>query len=267
MQVRIAVAIFATAALSVGGAAVANDRPAQARAPLSDWSGFYAGGSVGARFANVDWDTTAVADGFGVGGGTTPDPTTRRANFDNLALRGALYAGYNRQFAPRWFAGVEADIGWANNSKTLAGLPGAEGPVINAGTRPGDATTVRGRWDASIRGRLGYLVNPSLLAYATGGASWLRIEAQATCVFIGGTDGWCVADRNETHSWTKLGWTIGAGIERWVGSAWLARAEYRYADYGTVSPTYFAGTIDQFSADIKVRTHTALVGLSYKFGR
>ena len=144
--------------------------------PTFSWTGFYVGGSVGgATGANVDWDTTAL----NITG--DPDASTRSANFDNASFRGGLYVGYNWQFAPLWIVGVEGDIAWADNSKTIATLPGIDGPRYGYVATPADSTSVRGKSDASVRGRLGYLVSPTILAYATGGVSWLRIETQATC--------------------------------------------------------------------------------------
>jgi outer membrane immunogenic protein len=55
-------------------------------------------------------------------------------------------------------------------------------------------------------------------------------------------------------------------------SNWLMRIEYRYADYGTLDFTLFAGSgacgqgCDTIAAEATLRTHTVLVGLAYKFG-
>jgi outer membrane immunogenic protein len=49
---------------------------------------------------------------------------------------------------------------------------------------------------------------------------------------------------------------------------WLARVEYRFADYGTLSSTLLQGpttNIDAFTSDVKLKTHSVLVGLAYKF--
>lgn len=254
-------------ALSLGivQTAFAADMPAKAPAlapVVYPWTGFYLGLSAGIRSANRDWDTTAVVAPFGLGvGGTGPDPGTRSRSASNTSFRGGIYGGYNWQFAPTWVAGVEADIAWASNSTTTAGLPGAEGPTIGFATLATDSVSTKAKWDGSLRARLGYLVTPSVLLYATGGVSWLSLEANATCT----PGGWCVAIRNETFTQTRTGWTLGGGVEGFVWGNWLARAEYRYADYGTMSNTHFAGTIDQFNASVKVKTHTGLVGLAYKF--
>ena len=68
-----------------------------------------------------------------------------------------------------------------------------------------------------------------------------------------------------TASTTKTGWTAGGGIEAMLWSNWLARIEYRYSDYGTFSYTLFS-TVDAIAAESKLHTHTALVGVAYRFG-
>ena len=66
--------------------------------------------------------------------------------------------------------------------------------------------------------------------------------------------------------------TAGGGMEVMVTPNWLARAEYRYANYGTFSATLFGGfngavnNGDAFSFDTKLTTQTALIGVAYKFG-
>ncbi|WP_339034381.1 hypothetical protein WHZ78_21605 [Bradyrhizobium symbiodeficiens] len=53
-----------------------------------------------------------------------------------------------------------------------------------------------------------------------------------------------------------------------IGGNWLARVDYRYADFGTWTQTFFApgiGFDDRFTAHVKARTHTATVGIAYKF--
>jgi outer membrane immunogenic protein len=49
---------------------------------------------------------------------------------------------------------------------------------------------------------------------------------------------------------------------------WIARGEYRYADFGTISNTdtrSAGGPPFIVSYDVRVRTHTATLGVAYKF--
>ena len=77
------------------------------------------------------------------------------------------------------------------------------------------------------------------------------------------------ANRTETASQDRVGWTLGGGVEAMFASNWLLRGEYRYADFGSMTFTRFVGpvtNIDAFTATVSYRTHTALIGLAYKFG-
>ncbi|MGY4305215.1 opacity protein-like surface antigen [Bradyrhizobium sp. USDA 4369] len=53
-----------------------------------------------------------------------------------------------------------------------------------------------------------------------------------------------------------------------IGGHWLMRADYRYADFGTWTQPFFnvgGGFDDRFTAHVTTRTHTATVGIAYKF--
>jgi opacity protein-like surface antigen len=80
-----------------------------------------------------------------------------------------------------------------------------------------------------------------------------------------------------SQSDTRIGWTIGGGAEWMLSPNWLVRAEYRYADFGTANftdvrtctgctPNGFQATPLVVSNALRVVTHTATVGLAYKFG-
>ena len=93
-------------------------------------------------------------------------------------------------------------------------------------------------WDASVRGRLGYLVTPDTLIYGTGGVAFQNIEAFGQCgslissALCFTTTGQTAPSPGITQSTTLVGWTIGAGVEAHLWGNWLLRAEYRYADFG-----------------------------------
>lgn len=257
--------LFEGLATSFDGPAAAPIAIYKARPAIaSSWTGAYAGGSVGGRWSKTDWTTTGVSDTAGLNGTTLPDPTTAAASFDSSTVRVGGHVGYLWQVSQHWVVGTEADLAWGDSSKTVAGIPGTFGPAIGFVVGPLDSVTVKQGWDSSYLTRIGYLATPNMLVYGTGGTSLMRITASATCAASAPT--WCFANHSESDSWTKLGWTLGGGIEGALGGNWRARAEYRYADYGTITQTFFTNTIDSTTADLKVRTHTALVGVSYALG-
>ena len=146
-------------------------------------------------------------------------------------------------------------------------------PFVLAETDPGGSNTfaVRATWDTSLRDRLGFLLTPSTLAYATAGVAWQHYDATSTCVCNGLVT---LTPKAVSDSPTKAGWTVGGGLETVLWGKWLARAEYRYADFGTSSLTGGAlgngSNVPAFASvdnvDVRLRTHTATFGLAYKFG-
>ena len=95
----------------------------------------------------------------------------------------------------------------------------------------------------------------------------------AFCPAFGGAATFCSVNHNESYSKALMGWTAGAGVEQRMWGNWLARIEYRYADFGTFSQLFFntfagagcGGCDDRFTANVKLRTHTLNAGLAYKF--
>ena len=247
--------------------AMAADMPVKApdySAPSAffNWTGAYAGISLGARWTDTAWTTTGIGSPLG-----SPDSTANPASFDSSTFRAGGYIGYNWQIAPLWVIGVEADVAWGHNNNTLAGIPGTYGTCglcVSPGATAVDSSNVKLGWDGSSRGRVGFLITPMWLLYATGGVAWQQADINATC--DGSFASWCIAARNETFSTTKVGWTVGGGAEMLLWSNWLLRAEYRYADYGNISHTFFAGSnADEVEMHKSLKTNTVLMGLAYKF--
>jgi outer membrane immunogenic protein len=91
------------------------------------------------------------------------------------------------------------------------------------------------------------------------------IDANVTC--NGFFSPWCSFNENQTYaSHLQAGWTAGGGVEWKALNNVVLRSEYRYSDYGTWSPTFFAGSGDEIHANISSHTHMALFGASYLFG-
>jgi outer membrane immunogenic protein len=261
-----------------GSAAQAADLPPApiVKAPIAaaapSWTGFYAGLGFGTRSSVSDPTVTGVSSSLfpttlstycnrfvTTGGCVTSEP------LNDTALRVSPYAGFNWQISPMWVVGVEGDFGFANKSTTLAGV---QYPVTLFNEGPAaDSFSVKTTWDASLRARLGILVDPWLLLYVAGGPTWMHIESTANCST-------CVlpADLQPgviSHSTNKLGWTIGGGAEAMLSGNWLVRGEYRYADYGVIGNSDVrADAIGTalVSYDLHAKTHTATLGVAYRFG-
>jgi outer membrane immunogenic protein len=218
-----------------------------------NWTGFYAGGSIGARWSTADWTNTS----FGAGLANVNNPTS----LGSASARIGAYFGYNWQIAPAWLVGLEADIASGNNNKTASPWPGS--PFLASGGH--DFVSAKLGLDGSVRARLGMLVVPNWLLYTTGGVAWQHIETAASCDGSGPSA--CGGAFSESSSTTKAGWTVGAGAETVLWNHWLGRVEYRYADFGSVANNLplSAGVGQSFTGNIRVKTNTALLGLAYKF--
>jgi len=280
-------AYFAFALFAAQHAASAADMPARPllkappiAAPAGSWTGFYAGVDVGVQSTRTEIDKTSSLFGTTVFGVFPTDfagaPNSYQASGTSARFGG--YLGYNWQFAPKWLTGIEADAGAADSKATLNGilLPGSF-PLVSGLSNGSFSTSTR--WDASVRGRFGYLVTPTTLLYLTGGVAWQNFHSTmavtpclpgflGTCFFPGFSD---------SNSATRAGLTIGGGIEAALWGHWTLRAQYRYSDFGhasfananTVSVLTIVGVLPSTlstSYDEKLRTHTATLGLAYKFG-
>jgi outer membrane immunogenic protein len=244
--------------------------PMPVKAPLpaavENWTGLYLGGEVGARFADTTWTSTGLQDPINPATNASFLGQGNPANFNSTGFRGGLYAGYNWQVSSAGLLGIEGDIAWGSNSKTLPGIPGTWLAVQNGlPLIANDSSTVKLGWDGSIRGRAGWLVTPSALLYGTGGVAWQDVSLTANC---NSTGPWCFPSMLETSNKIATGYTVGAGVETKFGK-WIARAEYRFADFGHVSHEFFPPGPATFNAiwmNESVKTHTVSVGVAYSFG-
>ena len=263
--------LLGVALIAVAGSAFAADLPVKAPPPSvpPSWTGFFVGVSLGARVANNDWRSSDVAPSL-----LSVLPVIQlgplSGAIDSAAPRVGGYAGYNWQFAPAWVAGFEADFGWANNRSTANPAPGLN--TMQGATVVTNLPTanVSENWDGSVRGRLGMLITPDTLLYGTAGLALQSVRLSASCTNTGVA--FCTLNRDEAVSRTMTGWTVGGGLEHRFWGNWFSRIEYRFADFGTFDHAFFGPlqTVppfadDRFTAHVAVRTHTANVGLAYRF--
>lgn len=246
--------------------------PATVQAQAPSWTGLYVGGTVGARVTDADYRTTSIFALLPPPFTTTPDGTAARS-FNETDFRFGAYAGAIWQFAPTWVIGAEMSIGTAlDSSNPRIGIPGSPNavPGFTANTI-GDRLSVAGDWDAAIRARLGYLVSPATLLYVSGGVAFQDVVLRAQC---GGNPAInaCAVDNVETSRTLRTGWTVGGGIEQALGGNLFVRLDYAYADFARFSHLFFRGSYnlagpydDQFTGRVDVSTHTANLGLAYKF--
>lgn len=173
----------------------------------SQWGGFYVG-----AYGGYSW-FDANAGGFG--------------EADDESVKFGGYTGYNFEFDNKVVTGVELNGGIANSQASIAG------------------TTIEQDWDASLRARLGYAFEKSII-YSFAGVAVTGVEATS----LAGSD-----------SQTLTGFNLGAGLEHEILDGITARVEYGFSDYG--SETFAPG--GGASNEIDFKEDSVNLGLGVKF--
>jgi hemoglobin/transferrin/lactoferrin receptor protein len=268
--------------------------------PGSNWTGLYFGGHIGYGFANISGETTNAS------GVATNVAATESADIDARDLPRGLQAGVNYQFGNRWVAGVEGEFSWsklhANQRTAISEIP----YLADAGWLQAE-TDHEFEWMASLRGRLGYAFD-RFLVYGTGGLAFLdetqeRTQYQATGIRTSATSPAPAGSSTielfkESASSSRMGWTVGGGVEYALTSHWSLKGEYQYSQFGAESflfpgarsggtinwrpiegytnaprPAAILGptipgssnTVDGRNASNEVELHTGKVGINYRF--
>jgi len=119
-------------------------------------------------------------------------------------------------------------------------------------------------WMTTLRARAGFAFDHFLL-YGTGGLAIASIKSGPMSSFTTGNNLY-----DGTHSATRTGWVVGAGLEYAINERWSIKQEYLYADfgnetfsYGDVSATPAAGYT--FTANVHHRVQLYRFGLNFKF--
>jgi outer membrane immunogenic protein len=202
-------------------------------APAFSWTGFYLGGQIGYGWARQGGNNTSLA-------GTNPVPLA----FGNGFL-GGVHAGFNYQIN-QIVLGAEADIEASTVSGARRGVAGPAFPVLFD-------MTMRQSFMGSLRARAGLAMDRTLF-YVTGGAAFT--SARNTMANAG-------AAPFHTFTTTRVGWTVGAGVEHAFTPNWTARLEYRYANFGSFTDTNVAQG-SRFNVSPK-DDHAIRLGVSYLF--
>ena len=271
------------AALAVGTAsALAADiptkaPPARVMAPILTWNGFYIGLNGGYSWGKAGRDITFFNPLNGaliippIGTGSTSD-----SNLEGGVFGGQI--GYNWQFS-NWVFGLETDAQWSGQRGSATAVCGATSAVIAGPCLPGltfvpaaaigTVATLEQKleWFGTFRGRAGFAVMPSVLLYATGGAAYGSIKTNLG--LAGFTPNGTPVAIAGSSSDTRLGWTVGGGIEGKFAPNWSAKVEYLYMDLGSVSSTAVfptaAGVPIGVSLNSRITDNIIRGGINYHF--
>jgi outer membrane immunogenic protein len=301
MKTKISLATLA-AALSIGSAFAA-DLPSR-KAPIIVppppplWTGFYAGLNAGYAFdtdpstntwagpigANIDnyWNCALPGPGACVGtlgfASALAAAGLGRTSAGAEGFVGGGQLGYNYQFYQSFVAGLEADIqgsGASGNGYFVSGagttMVRGNGSSRNFALLDGTEVQKSLDWIGTVRGRIGWLVTPTVLVFATGGFAYGGVSGQ-TNVFQSATVSpagfglWSTSANGGIGSYqqTLYGWTIGGGAEWLVTPNWSVKAEALYYDLGNVtyntSPTSWTvirGRSGETTSDFAITQTTA----------
>jgi outer membrane immunogenic protein len=200
-------------AAAAAGALVTITAPAFADGASGDWHGLY----VGAHGTYLSSSTSYA------------NPLTPEQSFDGAML--GFQAGVNFHLSETWIAGIEGDISFGELNDFIR-----DGNFL---TEDGSISTT-----GTLRARLGVLISPDTLLYATGGLAWSDLEQGSTCP-VGAPFGVCAVtgafDVRSTE--TFVGWVLGGGLEFKIAPKWSLKAEVMTGDFGS---TDYTGTVPVF---------------------
>jgi outer membrane immunogenic protein len=263
----------------------------------SNWTGGQVGGSNGGSFANnafaepgsyICAPSSIVVD-------ESPISLTQNCYETPFSFSGhrssytiGPFLGYRVQLG-NFVVGAETDISYkrANSSAsqtTVVPITAFDNSNFPYYYQRNDNFTgsLNQGWDGSLRGRLGYLVTPWTLLYATGGMAFGKVsgslaysgtiyscdESGANCTTPVGN-----AVSSVSFSETRVGYTVGGGVEYQFSGPWSARIEYRYADLGSFTKSFAvltscatcANPSPGASIELHPTFHTVRVGLGFGF--
>ena len=176
--------------------------------------------------------------------------------------------GYNWQ-VQNWVWGLEADIQGSGQKggRDFLCPTGVCTPGAIILVAPGPAVPVslnqKLEWFGTVRGRVGVLATPKVLFYGTGGLAYGEVKTTGTIGLVPATF---------ASSDTRVGYTVGAGVEGVIGGNWTAKLEYLWVDLGRTSGSFvtaipaLGGGVLTSNYSSRITDNIVRVGVNYKFG-
>ena len=275
--------------LGFGQIVSAADMPTKAPpvAPVAapDWTGFYIGLNTGGSIGTGSTSQNAAFNSAAIGANGLLN-SSDRSSPSGWVLGGQL--GYNKQIS-NWVVGLEADWQWTSQK---ANSLNCSPPAATVGFFGAGASGFGYCLDAeqkltnfgTARARAGVLSNNWLMWYLTGGLAWGTVKDTLTftgsansTIFPGGLQPGPFLPASASFSTTKVGWTLGAGVETKLGGGWSAKLEYLFVDLGSVTgtmgiainpafgPAFSTGGAATATRTVQAMDNIVRVGLNYKF--
>jgi outer membrane immunogenic protein len=221
---------------------------AQVSTPVN-WTGVYVGVQAG-----YEWDHGDA----GLNCGEDCEIQSEWEQNDGFLAGG--HVGFDWSSPSAFVIGIVGDVSFGSGDSSSRFFATSSDGVIFAGalvTGFDGVITVEHRWGATLRARTGYLVSPNALFYLTGGLAVVdeKVSGQAT------------NDNDDTVKWsdarTRLGGTIGAGVEAALAQGLRARVEYLYSDFGSQN---YGGLGDPVETEVDTKSSQLKVGFSIALG-
>jgi outer membrane immunogenic protein len=204
----------------------------EATSPGVNWTGIYLGLNAGFSFGGSEWTDSVT-------GGSTGSFGTSGFVFGGTV-------GANYQVGSLVF-GVEADGDWADASGS---------GTFTATSLCAAGCLTQNNWLSTVRGRAGYALD-RFLVYGTGGAAFGNVRANFP--------------NDPVSSATKVGWTVGAGVEVALARNWSAKGEYLFVNLADGSCTIDCAIADVSGTpivpNVAVKFNESIVrgGVNYRF--
>jgi outer membrane immunogenic protein len=289
------------AGVNLGGGWGTSNNAYNAAVPISD------GTADGVNLVKATVSALYPVTGSGMPWGTTALANTGVANVNQSGFIGGGQVGYNFQWGDSFVVGGEADIqgttirGQGNYASGSAGNSAFQAAVSQLGSSNYAFNTVGSGsgnisggidWLGTVRGRLGYLVTPSILLYGTGGLAYGGTHASAASTLLYQVNGLVtlagssvpVVNSSATavstpsignYSGTRVGWTVGGGGEWLFSPNWSVKVEALYYNLGdakfhsspiaVVSPTGEITPVNATATRVSFAGVIARAGVNYHF--
>ncbi|WP_347139130.1 outer membrane beta-barrel protein [Paracoccus sp. SSK6] len=211
--------------------------PVVEAAPVSDWAGGYAGGSIGYSFGGGDEVGLDLYESD-----TLVQRGTNLGSVDVKGVTAGLHAGYRWQrdnwvFGPElWIEGGSVD---ATETVDFGGAIDVESTV---------------NYIVGLQLKTGYVVNPQTLVYGTAGAVYGDFDYTLSD-----------AAGSETVNYDASGYSLGLGVERKLRDNLSVFAEWQYRSFGKTEVTYDLGDGDALKTRATPEHHNIKVGVNFRF--
>jgi outer membrane immunogenic protein len=250
MKVGIVIAALLANLATLGAASAADlSRPITKAPPLPplpvayNWTGFYLGVNVGGSWGHQDVTLAGLL--------------INSNKIDGVIGGGQI--GYNWQGAGSpWVFGIEADIqGSGQKGSGAFAIPAC---LTCALAIPATSIAYEDKleWFGTVRGRIGYAIGDrgTWLPYITGGLAYGESKIDGSGSLVGVPVAFSVSD-------TRVGWTVGAGIEWAFADQWSAKLEYLFMDLGS-DPAVVLTSTTSITTN-RMTDNIARVGVNLRF--